>query len=45
VTCSVGIASAKGPGCRKAHDSMIHRADQALHGAKQQGRDRVVSSP
>ena len=45
VTCSVGIASAKGPGCRKARDSLIHRADQALHGAKQQGRDRVVSSP
>lgn len=42
VTCSIGIATATGPGCRTAQDGLLHRADQALHAAKVQGRDRVV---
>lgn len=42
VTCSVGLAHERGPGCRLAHDPLMSRATQALYAAKSEGRDRVT---
>ena len=40
-TTSAGIAATRG---REAVSGLVHRADQALYAAKEQGRDRVIIS-
>lgn len=42
VTCSVGVATVRGPGCRRSSDGLFRQAHEALADAKAAGGDRIA---